>query len=455
MLWNLNFLYPLEEAEHLWKRDHQQAQLLWKQGNIAEAEELQSFLWSYAYARYALDTREIVWNRRADEAEMLFSDESTEEVDETANYTLYTDAKNQYETLITAFKEKRFNGMTLFQAMNTDRDDIRRQTYADVNRYVREHLNEFTRLLLILVKEPIQLNSNFMTAKRKLESHLPWFQNYFLQMCKKQHTRQLEWHQLFLRPADDTFQVKDLQEALDMITGLYAKYENEWAWQLEELIGQERIDASDQPHKLQAAFTMPVAYHQLPLCFIHSFQDKKSLDGLVHETAHGIHYALNRHQHENFLVPDPSVEEIFPTAIELLGKREWESEERYTNRLVQLTFQQFLYVQFRYNLSLAEVKSFQDVQKIWTDTCCTLFGGDLIKNNETNYTWLLNRLFWVPHEYGQSYVCGSVGAWNLADKIYEGDPGLAKRLTDALKTSPSQTIEEWNRKMGFDLYAGF
>ena len=139
--------------------------------------------------------------------------------------------------------------------------------------------------------------------------------------------------------------------------------------------------------------------------------------------------------------------------MELLAVREWEDEDAYMDKLVTMVFLQYFYAEFKYRLHGNGVNTLSELLEIWRSTCEELIGPDVLVDNDQNFAWLQHRLFWEPHEFGQSYVCGGIGAWTLSDKLYRGTAGAAQQLTALLKLPPSYGIDIWNEQLGTKLYA--
>lgn len=450
MKWNLNRIYPEEEAEVRWENDFIKARNMYLTGSLSEAEELTSYLWTYAYARNALDTREKGWLTRTERIDKL---EQLKGLDDTVETTdPIEDARCKQKIIIDRIKEKRINNLTIFQASTSPDPLTRMKVYTYLNNAYKENLQKLSSLFIIVNQEEFAPSEIYALAREKVLALLPTLHDFLGKKARENGSGVLNWTDLNASSSWELNTNINLKQAKQRVRSIYYELNPDWGELIDELIYSGCVEAIEGTYKLQAGFSMPLAFNSLPLCYVHSIKGVEGVIGLLHELAHGLHFSLYKNKNKNFMIPESTVAEVFPMAMNLVGINKWFGTKAYYQRIVMSILMQFVWIEFKYQVNKVKVTNSCEIQNIWEDVYSFVFGRSLTKKKNENLLWCGNRIVWEESSVGQSYVCGSVTSTNLASALLtENNHEMIKKMSLILSMSPTITMQDYNKHLGQDL----
>ncbi len=448
MRWNLDRFYPQAVADREWRQDKERAISFVVQGEFEQAEKLLSFLWTYAYARYCLNTKDKLWKHRLNEVEEI--EEKITVQDEEESDQKVEDAIQRQAEMIQEIYKIRFSGLTVFQASTSPHSEIRREAREYLTQQYAAKKERFAELLIQICHDKFPSDPHYLKARQQMLDALPLLQTYLGELVQASGKTKIHWTDLsflFESEMNDWDSTYSLEQTRSLMGDLHSFFGET----LSHLLVNGCLETSEAPHKLQSGFAMPVAFHHEPLCYLHSVRGKEGALGLLHELSHGLHFWAYRDQEKNYLLPDVSVVEIFPMTIELVALHKWEGRISYLQRILSFTLFQFLKVEFKYQIHEKRVQTLEEIQCIWDDLIEMIFGHHLEFERGTNLSWCGSRLVWQEAEVGQRYICGSVAAWNLSKAILDAGKPVLDRVVQTLALPPSCDLQAWNESLNIDL----
>lgn len=448
MRWNLDRFYPFDVADRDWLHDLHRANCLIAKGEFALAEELLSYLWTYAYARYCLDTNDKSWKLRLSEVEKI--EERIDVQDEEESDQVIEDALEEQSIMMQEIYRSRFSGLTVFQASTSPLPEMRRMVREYLHHHYERQKGRFAELLIQICQGKFHPDSHYLQARQQMLDAMPLLQAYLGELVQASGKKKIHWADLSYL-FDSEMNHWDSVISLEQTELLFRELHLSFDQSLSHLLVNGCLETSELPNKLQSGFSMPVGFNREPLCYLHSVRGKEGALGLLHELSHGLHFMAYRHQDKNYRLPDASVVEIFPMAMELISLYKWEGRVSFLQRILSTTLFQFLKVEFKYQLHKNRVKTLEEIQCMWDDLIEKIFGGHLEFERGTNLFWCGSRLVWQEAEVGQRYICGSVAAWNLSKAILDEGKPVLDRVVQTLALPPSCDLRAWNKSLNIDL----
>ncbi|MDP5274840.1 hypothetical protein [Chengkuizengella axinellae] len=443
MRWNLDRFYKSEMSEQMWHKDLQVLSDLYKSADFDKAEELESYLWTYAYAKVSIDDNRSYWENNIFVLENTLKD-FYEEDDMDFKSCQIQDKVNQ---ILSPLKNHDFGGLTSFQAATSTDSKIRNQYFNYANKFYETNKNQLSTLLLkwIEIQKKEEIPSYYFKVRDKLVSKISYFHELLEKQVSMKSEGKLSWVDLNFNEESKLHEM-NYDIGKNNIIHLMKDLNPEWSETIQYLFDSGCVEASCKKTKEKKAFTMPVSYNKDPLCFIHSVTNRASFFGLTHELAHGLHFYKYKETNRNYILPDTSVLEIFPTSVDLYTSYRLEGQSGFSQRVISTVLFQFAITEFIFKLIDNAPDHPDYIQEIWMDVCKFTFGDYL---EENNYLWCGNRLVWSHINEGMCYVFGGVLALELFEILKNGSVSSMERINSVLSLPAGADIEDWNKILSF------